>query len=84
MDGYSFTVRSWSVNAAFARRDEPYASFIPAVLRAWEIAKDRSWRTAMVIDDRAMVWAQFNMLWSLPDACHESTLTSAIAALGKS
>ena len=61
-----FMVRFYSVNAASPLQVERYASLGTALDRGRDLAALTEVRTAEVIDDRGMRYAEFSMLWSVP------------------
>lgn len=62
-----FIVRAWPVDAAAQPVDSWYPKLAHAIDAARLMAGESSYRTVMVLDVDAMCWAQFNMLWAVPD-----------------
>jgi hypothetical protein len=60
-----FIIRAWPVDVSGGPVDEPASEPGPAIDRARELAHDRRYRSVIVTDQSATVWAQFNTLWGL-------------------
>ena len=61
-----FIVRAWPINPALTPpAPEPFANLGDALDAARDMAADRRWLLVQVTDAHAMIWAQFNMLWSV-------------------
>lgn len=75
MEGY-FKVRVQWVNISWPL-ENIYASDDINLAIGYALARaqtDERIMTAAIVDDNSMVWAQFNMLWSIPRPAHEKTL----------
>lgn len=67
MSKQPFIVRTWSVDSAEPPVDRPRDRLKLAIEEAALLAGRREIRSAMVTDLHSTVFAQFNMLWSVPE-----------------
>lgn len=61
-----FIVAGYPTDATLPPIEEPFSRFGPALDRATQIASSIGYRTAVVMDQNNMVYAQLNMLWAVP------------------
>jgi hypothetical protein len=61
-----FIVAGYSTDATVPPLEEPFSRLGPALDRATQIASAEGYRSAVVMDRYNMVYAQLNMLWSVP------------------
>jgi hypothetical protein len=61
-----FIVRGYPTDVTLQPHEEPFSRFGPALDRAIQMASSVGLRNAVVMDQNNMVYAQLNMLWSVP------------------
>lgn len=61
-----FLVRGYPTDVTLPPHDEPFSRFGPALDRAIQMASAVGLRSAVVMDQNNMVYAQLNTLWSVP------------------
>ena len=66
-DKPTFIVRRWWVNSAVTPADERVSRLSAAIELARGLAMKQDTRSVMVTDDQSMRWAEFNLLWSIPE-----------------
>jgi hypothetical protein len=62
-----FTVRAWPVNSAMDPVDMPFPRLGAAIDAARSMAGKPGYRSVQVLDVNSMCFAQFNLLWNVPD-----------------
>ena len=64
----AFIVRTWYADEARGYDEKTVEGLNAAIDQAREIADEEHVRSAMVIDESSTLWAQFNLLWVIPES----------------
>lgn len=62
-----FIIRSWYVDSARGYDEIQVKGLDAAIEQARQIAHEKHVRSAAVLDESSTCWAQFNLLWMIPE-----------------